>query len=173
MRDWRPDIVRLVQIKQAIHEADAAGLWEYHLPRVAATQEDIEAAETDLGVELDAGYRELLQFANGWPSFFQTVDLFGTDDLRGGPRLEIARQMLDAVEPVVFAQSRLERDALIPIAASTVDLDIFVMPVVDRRQVPPVVWIAGYEIDRFPTVEDYVLAMIEYNTRDLDALRKQ
>jgi hypothetical protein len=173
MRDWRPEIVRLVGIKQAIDDADTAGLWEYHLPKVGASDEDLEATEQHLGIRLDPDYRAFLGYANGWPSFIQSVDLFGTDDLRGGPRFDLANQMLDAVEPVVFEQSRLERGAVLPIAASTVELDMFVMPVVDDQQVPPVVWLAGYEIDRFPTFDDYVLAMIEYNERELAALRSR
>lgn len=166
-KDWRPEIVRLVEIKQAIFEADVQAVWEYHFPKVAATADQMAAAEAHLGVRLDPGYREFLSYANGWPSFFQSVDLFGTDDLAGGPRLEVANQMLDAIEPVVFEHAGLERAGVVPIAATTVDLDLFVMPVRDGRQVPPVVWLAGYEIDRFQLFEDYVLAMIEYNAREL------
>lgn len=35
---------------------------------------------------------------------------------------------------------------------------------------PTVVWLAGYEVDRFRSFEDFVLAMIEYNARELAAL---
>lgn len=169
-RDWRPEIVRMIQIKQAIAEADTEGVWEFHLPKVAATPEELAGVEHSLGLRLDAGYREFLGYANGWPSFFQSVDLFGVEDLAGGPRMDVARQMLAAIEPVVLEQAGLQDTALIPIAATTVDLDLFVMPIVGGQQVPPVVWLAGYEVDRFKTFEDYVLAMIEYNVRELAAL---
>ncbi|MGH8777286.1 MAG: SMI1/KNR4 family protein [Jiangellaceae bacterium] len=169
-RDWRPEIVRMIQIKQAIAEADTEGVWEFHLPKVAATPEELTAVEHGLGFRFDAGYREFLGYANGWPSFFQSVDLFGVDDLAGGPRMDVARQVLEAIEPVVLEQAGLFDTRLIPIAATTVDLDLFVMPVVDGQQVPPVVWLAGYEVDRFKTFEDYALAMIEYNARELEAL---
>jgi len=50
------------------------------------------------------------------------------------------------IEPVVFEHAEFERAAVVPIAATTVDLDLFVMPVRDGRQVPPVVWWAGSEV---------------------------
>jgi len=171
MRDWRPEIVHLVGIKQAIDDADTRGLWEYHLPKVRVSDEEIDAVERHLGIRLDPDYRGFLRYANGWPSFIQAVNLFGTEDLRGSPTFAYANQMLDAVEPIVYEQTGLERGAVLPIAATTEDLHMFVMPVVDGQQVPPVVWLAGYEIDRFPSFDDYVLAMIEYNARELAALR--
>lgn len=163
-RDWRPEIVQMVRLKQAISEADVEGLWEFHLPKVAATSDEIARHEALVGFQLDPDYAAFLCYANGWPSFFQSVDLFGTDD---GPRMEVARQMIAAVEPAVLEQAGLDAAQLLPIAATMVDQDVFVMPVVDGQLVPPVVWLAGYEIDRFKSFEDYVLAMIEYNGREL------
>jgi hypothetical protein len=170
MRDWRPDIVRLVEIKQAIDDADVERLWEFHLPRVAATEEELSDTEVAIGTRLDPEYREFLGYANGWPSFFHTIDLFGTDDLTGSARLDIAIQKLDAVEPVVYEQSGLQRDALVPVASTTEDLDLFVMPVSDGQQWPPVVWLAGDEVERFASFGEFVDAMIEYNVRELATL---
>lgn len=160
----------MIQIKQAIFEADTGGLWEFHLPKAAATPSDIARAERALGSRLDPEYREFLGYANGWPSFFQSIDLLGTDDLIEGPRMVLAQRMLAAVEPAVLEQAGLHTVGLIPIAASTVDLDVFVMRVIDGEQKPPVVWLAGDEIDRFGTFEDYVVAMIAYNARELAVL---
>jgi hypothetical protein len=161
----------MVQIKQAISGADTAGLWDFHLPKVAATPEDLAHVEDALAFRLDPQYREFLGYANGWPSFFQSVDLFGTEDLIGGSRMDTARAMWDAIEPVVIERARfLPASRLIPIAASMIDLDLFVMEIVDAQQVPPVVWLAGGEIERFETFEAYVLAMIDYNARELAVL---
>jgi hypothetical protein len=85
--------------------------------------------------------------------------------------MDVARQMLEAVEPSVWGVTGLDEKAVVPVAATTVDLDVFVMPVTGGRQVPPVVWLAGGEIDRFATFDDFVLAMVEYNSRDLAALQ--
>lgn len=169
-RDWRPEIVRLVRIKQAIAEVDRKGIWEFHLPKVAATPEEIADAEARLGLQFDPGYRDFLAYANGWPSFFQSVDLLGIGELVGGPRVALARELLDAIEPAVLTKAGLQGIPLIPIASSVVDSDLFVMPIADGLQGPRVVWLAGYEVDHFATFEEYVLAMIEYNARELAVL---
>jgi len=157
----------MVQIKRAIADVDVGGLWEFHLPRVAATQESLRSVEDALGFDLDPQHRQFLTYADGWPSFLQSVDLFGTDDLGGGPRMQIACELLAGLEPAVLQQSGVQDKALLPIAATTVDLDMFVMQVVGGKLAPPIIWFAGYEIDRFATFEEYVHAMIEYNLREL------
>lgn len=172
-RDWRPEIVRMVQIKQAISEADTAGIWEFHLPGVAAKPESLRGIEKALGLRLDPEYRAFLGYADGWPSFFQSVDLFSVSDLAGGARMDTARQLLASLEPAVIEQAGLRDTRLLPIAATGVDTDLFVMPIANGMQTPPVVWLAGYEIDRFATFQDFVLAMIEYNLRELSALKNR
>lgn len=169
-RDWRPEIVRMVQVKQALSEADLQGLWEFHLPRVAATAEDLKRVETALGVRLDSEYREFMTYADGWPAIFQSVDLFGTEDLIGGPRMMLAKQAVASLEASALGQSGLSGAQLLPIAATGVDLDIFLSPVVDGLQQPAVIWFAGSEVDRFATFRDFILAMLEYNTRELKML---
>lgn len=169
-RDWRPEIVQMAMIKQAIHAADSAGLWEYHYPRVAATPEKLTLAEEGLGFRLEPGYRGFLGYGDGWPSFYQNVDLFGIDDLLGSPRMIMARELLSFLEPVALDQAGLLDATLVPIAATTEDIDLFVMTVVDGVLQPPVVWFAGSEIDRFETFGDYVLSMIELNRRGLPSL---
>jgi hypothetical protein len=169
--DWRPEIVRMVQIKQGIAEADAERQSEYQLPRVAASADALEDVERTLGHQLEPEYREFLGYANGWPAFLLEMDLFGVEDLAGGPRMESARRLVEYLEPVALEDAGLLGAQLVPIAATLSDLDLFVMQVVDGRQVPPVVWFAGAEVDRFETFRDYVLAMIEYNARELRLAR--
>ena len=171
--DWRREIVRLARIKEEIQASDKSGLWEYRLPGVAATPDELAEVEEHLQCRLEPQYREFLSFADGWPSFFQNVDLFGTGDLVSGPRMQIARQSLAAIEPAVVEQAGLDASTLLPIAATAVDLDLFVTQVVDGEQRGPVVWLAGAEIDRFATFEDFVLAMIEYNARELEVVKSQ
>lgn len=163
----------MVQIKQAISAADVNGLWEFHLPRVAAGAAALSSVEDLLGVQLDPEYRSFLSYADGWPSLFQSVDLFGVADLARGPRMDIAQELLANLEPDALRAAGLHGTQLLPVAATTVDLDLFVMPVAHGRQQPPVVWFAGYEIDRFETFHEFFLAMIEYNHRELTALENR
>jgi hypothetical protein len=124
-----------------------------------------------LGEGLDPAYRAFLLHGDGWPAFYQTVDLFGSEDLMGSERFDHAAEMLSYVDEAVLAAGALRRDELLPIAASPVDLDLFV---ITRRSAPQpgmVVWLAGSEVDRFPTFDEYFLAMVDYNRLEVQHLQ--
>jgi hypothetical protein len=53
--------------------------------------------------------------------------LFGPEDLRGGPRFVQATEMLGFLEDEVLSSSGFRRDELLPIAASPIDTELFVM----------------------------------------------
>lgn len=171
MTDWKRRIVELVFVKQKLAELDTKGLWQHRLPAVAASEAKLIAVEAHLGEPLDPAYRAFLLHADGWPAFYQSVDLFGSGDLLGGDRSHHAAEMLSFVEDPVLAASSLRREELLPIAASTVDLDLFVMT--RRRATRPglVIWLAGSEIDRFPSFDEYFLAMEDYNRLEVQNLR--
>jgi hypothetical protein len=170
--DWKSRIVTLVQIKQLMADLDEKGLWQYKLPGVAATEEGLRAVEMQLGEPLDSRYRDFLRCADGWPAFHQTVDLFGHRDLLGSMAFRHAMQMLDAIEEEVLVASRLRREDLLPIAATPVDLDLFVITRASAPQPGLVMWFAGYEIDRFPSFDEYFLAMMDYNRLEVKALQQ-
>lgn len=171
MTDWKKRIVELVLVKQKLAELDAEGLWEHRLPAVAATEAKLRDVETHLGEALDPAYRAFLLRADGWPAFYQSVDLFGSGDLMGGDRFRHAVEMLSYVENAVLAAGQLRRDELLPIAASSVDLDLFVMTRRRATQPGSVIWLAGSEIDRFPSFDEYFLAMMDYNRLEVQHLR--
>jgi hypothetical protein len=165
---WKERIVQMVLIKQRIAELDIKQIWEHHLPRVAASGEQLAAAENALGRPLDPSYREFLIHANGWPAFYQTVDLFGTDDLVGSPEYRQGLDMLAAVEDTVLTQGGLLREELLLVAAARHDLDLFVL----ARGTGTVVWIAGSEVDRFDDFGEYFLAMMDYNREEVQDLER-
>lgn len=169
--NWKERIVNLVAIKQTIDELDKKKLWEYRLPGVAATPEQLDAVEAALGEPLDPHYRSFLEHAGGWPAFWHTVDLFGPEDLLGGERVRHANEMLSYIEDDVLEGGGLRRADLLPIAASPVDLDLFVMTRRSSRSPGGVVWLAGSEVDRFPTFEEFFLAMMEYNHLELQSVQ--
>jgi len=169
--DWKQRIVDLVLVKQKLAEVDTRGLWEHRLPAVAATEAKLRTVEAHIGEALDPSYRAFLLHADGWPAFYQTIDLFGSDDLMGGPRFEHAVEMLNYVEDEVFIVSGLVRGDLLPIAASQADLDLFVIARGSATRPGVVVWLAGYEIDRFPSFDEYMLAMVDYNRLEVQNLQ--
>ncbi|OGO14044.1 MAG: hypothetical protein A2Z66_02395 [Chloroflexi bacterium RBG_13_66_10] len=161
--NWKERIVELVLVKQAIQEVDTGGLWAYHLPSVAATPSQLAAAEVAIGEPLDPSYRKFLEHVGGWLAFWQTVDLFGPEDLVGGPRFRHALEMLQYIEDSVLGSVGLRRKDLLPIAASPVDLDLFLMTRRSSQAPGRVIWLAGSEVDRWPSFDEFYLAMVDYN----------
>jgi hypothetical protein len=157
-------------IKSEIAKADHQKIWPYSLPRVAAESAHMASAEAALGFEIDNGYRDFLLHADGWPAFYQSVDLFGTPELLGNERMRQAQQMLSRVERQVIESSGVAVEALLPIAATEQDLDLFVMTTPKSSRPGEVIWFAGGEVQRFTSFAEYFLAMEDYNRRELAAL---
>ena len=168
--EWKRRIVQLVQVKQRLADVDTERLWEYRLPGVAADEEQLAAVEEQLGEPLDPSYRGYLTCGGGWPSLFQTIDLLGAADLLGGPTFEQGRQRLSYLEPAALSAAGAHRNDLLPIAVSLVDLDLVVMQRRAAAEPGTVIWFAGAEVDRYPTFDDFFLAMIEYNVREIEHL---
>jgi len=169
--NWKQVIVDLVLLKQKLAEVDTEGLWEHHLPAVAATEAELASVEAHMGESLAPSHRDFLLHAYGWSAVHQTVDLFGSADLRGGPRFVHATEMLGYVEDEVLDAGNLRRADLLPIAASPVDLELFVITRRSAATPGVVVWFAGAEIDRFPTFDEYMLAMLDYTRLEIQALQ--
>lgn len=168
--DWNDRIGVMALVKQRLAEVDTERLWEYHPPRAAASEERLQEVEAHLGEALDPSHRAFLRHADGWPAFYQTVDLFGSEDLLGGERFQHAEEMLGYLEEEQSA-ARGGRSALLPIAASPVDLDLFVMTRRSSSGPGTVIWLAGSEIDRYPSFDQYFLAMIDYNRNEIQNLQ--
>lgn len=165
--NWPQEIVKLVYVKQALAEVDTRKLWPHHLPSVAATAEQIDAVEKALGMELDAKYAHFLRHADGWRGFFQTVDLFGTGDLLGSEKMLAAKEMLGAVDDGVLSATKNRREDLLPIAATTLDRDLFVLTLPSSAAPGEVLWLAGELIDKFPNFDEFFLAMVDYNRAEV------
>ena len=166
--DWPAEIVKGVLIHQRLRELDRKAIWEYHLPEVAASEDEIAATEQWLGYQLDPAYRRFLRFANGWRSFVQHVDILGTAGLAGGTVIDAARGQLGAVEPGIFAGNvGLDIADVLPIAASTEQSDMFLLGLPWSKEPGAVIWFAGYLIERFPNFDEFYLSMLDYNRRQI------
>jgi hypothetical protein len=164
MNDWRSEIVRGVLVQQRIEELDKGRLWVRHLPEVAAAEAMILAAERQIGHRLDPLYRDFLGYADGWQSFLQAIDLFGTSQLAGAAPMDRAQLQIDAVEDLDFAiVVGMPKDDVLPIGASVVQSDIFLIGRPESRWPGTVVWYTGEVIERFTDFDEFYLAMIDYN----------
>ncbi len=170
-KGWKDWIAQMALIKEVVAEADHEGLWEHRLPRVGATESQLHAVEQHLAEPLDPTYREFLECAAGWPAFLQTVDLFGPEELLGNERFRHAQEMAGYLEDEVLKKSRVRREDLLPMAASPVDRHLFVMTRKSAPQPGAVIWFDGDEVDRFPSFDEFFLAMLDYNRNEIEALR--
>lgn len=164
MIEWPSEIVKGVLIQQRLRELDRKELYKYFLPEVAAGEDEIAATEQALGYRLDPAYRQFLRYANGWRSFFQDIDILGTRELAGGRVMHAARSQLDAIEPEIFADDiGLDIADVLPIAASTLQSDMFLLGLPRSKEPGIVVWVAGYQIERYPNFDEFYLSMLDYN----------
>ena len=160
-------------LKQKLDAVDKAHLWEYCLPRIAATEDELAAVEARIGEALDPIYREFLSYAGGWPAFFHDADLFGPEDFLGGAHFHHATEMLGFVDERVLSSAGFRRDELIPIAASREDLDLFVITRRTTSTPGIVIWLADSEIDRFRNFDEFFAAMVDYHRLDIERAAKR
>lgn len=170
MDNWIDIIATMILVKQDMEKNDREELWEYYLPEVAATEECLAEVEKKLGFLLDIQYKEFLKHANGWKAFYQSVDLFGTDELLTSSNMDYAMSILEAIEDSVLKSSGVARDQILPIAATKVDKDLFVITKPTSSNSGIVIWFAGDEIDRFDSFTEFFLSMIDYNREELKYL---
>ena len=123
-------------INQARMEADWKGLWDYAIPHLHATEENVARTEAQLGFRLPESYRGFLLAADGWPYFFQDMTIFSTSDLLGGDLHKAGQTQLELDECVeaMAAESVIATDH-IPMAASLESIDVALM---GRAGSPPI-----------------------------------
>ncbi|MBD8035090.1 SMI1/KNR4 family protein, partial [Solibacillus merdavium] len=127
MSNWRENIASMVLVKQELFKQDVKQIWPHHFPEIGANEDNILAVEKELRCKLDPMFRDFLKYANGWKGFYQTVDLFGTEQLKGSIIMDYAKILLNAIDDYVLKESGFSRDQLLPIAATEFDKDLFVL----------------------------------------------
>jgi len=165
---WRELVARALQVSEAVQQADVNQIWNYAPPSPGADEASILALEEAMGVPLDSEYKQLLSVVNGWDSFYNDVDLLGTDDFPSGARVERAWTIVDAVNDGSQGILEYNRDSFIPIAVSAFDIDVFLLELSNGGEAGGrVSWVAGQEIERFESVSGFFEAMVQYNEATL------
>ncbi|MDV7459835.1 SMI1/KNR4 family protein [Acinetobacter baumannii] len=169
--DWTQKIARLALVKNSLYEADTKKIWPYYLPELAATIDDIIKTEIILGEEIDKFYKSFLLYANGWKGFYQYVDLFGLTDLIEGEKKKYALDLLNIIDITYLSKKGICRTDLMPIAATLIDKDIFLIGKPNSSIAGEVIWYAGEEIEIFKNFNEFFLAMIDYNIEEVNDLK--
>jgi SMI1/KNR4 family protein SUKH-1 len=164
--NWTREIAILCLVKKRLAEVNVghSPLWPATLPNAPASNESILEVEKKL--DLGASFRAFLTHANGWRAIFQKIDLFGTTDLTGGPRFDTAHRLLDSIDDV-RSMVDCPKENLLPIAVSENDIDLFVMASPAAKRPGSVFWLADELIDSFASFDEYFLAMVDYNRREI------
>ena len=172
--DWRSDITKAITVQQACMRVDVDGLWEYSLPELRASEQEIADAERQLGCRLPEQYRSFLLYANGWRCFYQDVHLFGTSDLRGGKLFDRVREFLQIdIDDGPEGALDFDIDDVLPIAASMTQTDTFVIGKVGTPKEGHVIWQAGGVIEEYDSFVEYFRAMVAYDKMQAEALAKE
>lgn len=170
--NWKQELVIAHLVKQKTAEVDVDHLWENTLPEVAASQEQLRSLEVRLGYALDPQHREFLLHANGWQAFMQYVDIFSVDDFIGGPRAVRATELIESLEPL-DSLCGFGKGDLLPIAVSSIDIDVMVMTRPHTTTPGKVLWFAGGVVDIFVGFDEWFLAMVDYNRQEYQRLAKE
>lgn len=169
--DWKALIAKIAYWKQIANDNDDLAALPWHLPKIAASEGDIQLAEDRIGVRLSASYRNFLTRANGWQGFFVLTNLFGTDTLTENLRREILIRP-DVAEYI--SESDIDERCIVPIGASDADRDVFLLVSEDSQKCSgEVIWLAGAEVERFSDFRSFFEAMINYNARLAQQLTAQ
>lgn len=170
--DWKREIAIAHLVKQKVAEADVEAIWLHPFPEVAANESDVVNLESELGHSLDRNLREFLLHANGWKSFFHSIDVFGTYDFLSGERHQRAAALMSTLENL-RELCGFEQSELIPFAVSRDDIDIFAISTPLSSDPGKVLWFAGGVVDQFSDFNEWFLSMIDYNRRQYEQLKKQ
>jgi hypothetical protein len=169
--DWKKELTIACLVIKAVQAADVTRLWQYSLPEVASTEEQVSSAERALGCKLDGQYRKFLSFANGWKRALQNIDIHGTTELTSTEVQKFYSGLIASIDISNFTDLGINQKEICIIAGSRIDGDIFFM---ENRTTPgdrKIIWMAGTLIDQFPCFDEFFLALVDYNRRELARLR--
>lgn len=166
--DWRILIAKNALLKSKINEADINRVWSYHLPSLAATQEQVERFQEKIRRKVPEEYLSFLKCANGWKGFFQNNDLLGTADTFSKDCMDLLNSEFYNLRDVSI--DNISKSDLFPIGVNYTDKDIFFLVLSQNEYYGKVIWFAGEEIQRFENFSDFFSSMIAYNERELAKL---
>lgn len=162
------------KVTQERMKADWKGIWDYALPHVRATEEEVARTEETLGFRLPDSYRGFLLASNGWPCFYQDMTIFSTDDLLGGPLYDAGRIPLDLPECVEsMAIDGVVAADYFTVAASETQNDVALLGRPGTPAEGTVTWWGGEVMDRYKDFLEYYLSMLEYNKLDIEDIREK
>lgn len=148
-------------IREKIRAIDKDNLWDYYSPNLKCDEITLTGWEKKNRIRLPDSYKEFLLAANGWKCIMQDFDLYGIDDLsldNSNPKIEFRDYCKDYLNNVG------NKNLLLPIGGSDYSNDMFLLVLdINSDFYGNVIWVAGEEVERHKTFQDFMLSMAEYN----------
>jgi hypothetical protein len=134
-------------------------VFPYEEPSPPATAQDLQELEQQLGRSIPASLRTLLQEHNGYPSFFQSVDILSTHQIVGNIRGGQGKELLDMAIEIYGAEwDDLRFASAIVIGLSAIEGSMFLLN--PHRQTaegePEVVWFHNEIVERRDTLAEFL-----------------
>jgi hypothetical protein len=116
--------------------------YSLHLPKVAATDEDLRSLRTLFPFEWYASYLAILRDANGWTNFNLSNSLFGTRDYAANESFRAVKQCAELMLPMKSSRFDFVRTAenCIPIGGDQGNQTVLV---IERKVRARVGWLDG------------------------------
>lgn len=167
--DYGSIVRHAISVADDLAVADVNDIFRHTRPNPGVPLADIENFELQYQLRLPAPYRSFLQVVNGWPAFYQDVDLCSLHDLAGGDLVNRGWMLVEAADEGSGGMLGISRIAQLPIAVSVTGIDVFLLMLEEPEGA--VSWVAGGEVERFPSFHQFVTAMVEYNRATVEDLR--
>jgi hypothetical protein len=147
-------------LAQRLRDITVPGADPFPRPIPGATEQQLTAVESHLGIRLDVQHRNFLMHANGWPDFSGTFTLLGTADFLGSDLMSKAKEQLHIISGAALGRFRWKRNRLLPIAVSDGTLDVWCMLIEKGQVQPQFIWFNNTEPDEYETFSEYLQACL-------------
>lgn len=168
MINYKDAIGYLYLVRERIREVDVNGVYEYYCPKIRTTNEMIKQWESVNSLILPDTYKAFLLTANGWKSVSQDKDLLSLEELtlsKESKYIETRDIFADIINDAG------DKSLLLPIAASDYSYDIYLMVLdIESEFYGQVIWVAGEEIERYSSFEEFFLSLIDYNKYNFELI---
>ena len=162
MYDWKLAIVKNFQWRQAAEDYDKARICPMGAAKVAASNEAIMSAEHAVNFQFSDDYRDFLRHADGWPSFCQSLNLFGTTDFRSGESRRLLNNNRDAT--AFMNQLGYSSEDYVAVGGERSGPDLFLLISPHSTRLPGgVIWFDKEELERFDSFCEFFSSMIKLN----------
>ena len=164
---WEVRARELESVRRAVLAADPHQRWDDTRKGDSADANQVRRLASDLGRPLDGAYLEFLSCVDGWKSVLEGLSLFSLENYRG-PEYQEALELLISLDEITVQDAGLDLSRSVPIGANPVGIDLIVLTNPAGIDPSPISWIAGYQVHRWASFDEFFSGMISGNREWLE-----